>query len=304
MPPRKPHRDPLDDAMAYAASQPSEETDAAATRQHVDILRGMGLHPLGRWLQAETRPRADLPPPEPEVYNCQTCGDIGWLRTGKPLDHPDFGKMVPCPACNGPLSPEEIAKRLIAASNIPEHYRNYTLDRYNYAWVGDPEVQVKIGGFIRGAIRSLTIVGSVGSGKTHLAVGTALRCAELGYTIYFQWIPKLLQDIRATYSVNEAEERQEMAESDYLRPLFQHDVVVLDDLAAIQLRGDGKGSQWAQNILNLIIGERYQHNQQTIATVDVALPLATRTVSRLYDAAGAIIEIRSRVDRRRRGNSG
>jgi DNA replication protein DnaC len=39
-------------------------------------------------------------PPSLCVPDCPICGGIGWIRQDLPLDHPDFGKLKPCPNLN------------------------------------------------------------------------------------------------------------------------------------------------------------------------------------------------------------
>lgn len=38
-------------------------------------------------------------PPAP-IYTCKTCNDLGFVRENFPLDHPLFGRLIPCPDCS------------------------------------------------------------------------------------------------------------------------------------------------------------------------------------------------------------
>jgi hypothetical protein len=35
-----------------------------------------------------------------EVYLCQACKDMRFVTRDLPVDHPQFGKAIPCPKCN------------------------------------------------------------------------------------------------------------------------------------------------------------------------------------------------------------
>lgn len=40
-------------------------------------------------------------PARPPVYKCGHCRDLHWVRQDLQPGHPDFGKLMPCPACGG-----------------------------------------------------------------------------------------------------------------------------------------------------------------------------------------------------------
>lgn len=73
--------------------------------------------------------------PEPEIQ-CAYCGDFGMVRADVPLDHPMFGKMLPCPNPDCVVSKERTKaqwqKRLIL-SRLPERYERCTFASWKRA---------------------------------------------------------------------------------------------------------------------------------------------------------------------------
>lgn len=63
---------------------------------------------------------------------CQVCGNLGWVRGDYPVDHPDFGKAIPCPA-NCPAALEMAAEsrvRRVRYSRLSDEYKDLTLDSF------------------------------------------------------------------------------------------------------------------------------------------------------------------------------
>jgi len=50
--------------------------------------------------------------------NCKTCLDLGFLRTGLPFNHPDFGKPVPCPDCRSKAVKATTIQKLRSRSQL------------------------------------------------------------------------------------------------------------------------------------------------------------------------------------------
>ena len=49
--------------------------------------------------------------------NCPICHGIGWLRRDLPIDHPDFGKIVPC-SCRAEEVTQSARSRLYRMSSL------------------------------------------------------------------------------------------------------------------------------------------------------------------------------------------
>lgn len=59
-----------------------------------------------------------------ELPSCPVCGDAGFVRLDLPVDHPGFGKPVPCPANCAAVQAQrrDHADRLRRVSRLPEEY--------------------------------------------------------------------------------------------------------------------------------------------------------------------------------------
>lgn len=178
-----------------------------------------------------------------------------------PVGHPDFGEAFPC-RCQE----QEPAGRVAALhrySNLGE-LRRITLD--NIRPEGPLPDAVSQGMFqaAREAAAAfaanpqgwLTFTGPSGSGKTQLAVATANRCIELGFTTYFIVAADLLDHLRATYAPDNP-----VSYDDLFEQVRNVPVLALDDLS-VQAT-----TPWAQEKLFQILNHRFNAALPTIITV-------------------------------------
>lgn len=104
----------------------------------------------------------------------------------------------------------------------------------------------------------LLIIGTIGTGKTHLAVGiTKDLILHRGIACLFYDYRELLKEIQNSYNAT-----VQTTELDILRPVFETDVLVLDELGAV------KPSQWVWDTVSLILNTRYNNNLTTIITTN------------------------------------
>ncbi len=104
----------------------------------------------------------------------------------------------------------------------------------------------------------LLLIGPSGVGKTHLAV------AMLRHLILNKTIPCLFCDYRdllkqIQHSYNPSVQTTEL---ELLRPVFQTEVLVLDDLGAV------KPTEWVWDTVSVILNTRYNENRTTIITTN------------------------------------
>ena len=104
----------------------------------------------------------------------------------------------------------------------------------------------------------LLIIGQIGTGKTHLAVGI-LKELVLNKNIpcLFYDYRELLKEIQNSYNAT-----VQTTELDVLRPVFEIDVLVLDELGAV------KPTEWVWDTVSLILNTRYNNNRTTIITTN------------------------------------
>jgi DNA replication protein DnaC len=103
----------------------------------------------------------------------------------------------------------------------------------------------------------LIIIGPSGVGKTHLAVAALMHLVGKGFRCLFSDYRELLKQIQNSY--NPAAQTTEL---DLLRPVFDTDVVLLDDLGAV------RPSEWVWDTVSIILNERYNEKRTTIITTN------------------------------------
>ena len=106
----------------------------------------------------------------------------------------------------------------------------------------------------------LLLTGSIGVGKTHLAVGILQALvAERGATGLFYDYRELLKQVQNSYN------RQVQAtELEVLAPVFDAEVLVLDELGA------SKPTDWVWDTVAHILNTRYNDRRTTIITTNYA----------------------------------
>jgi DNA replication protein DnaC len=193
------------------------------------------------------------------MSECPICSGVGLVRvvseTGVWGAHPCQCQTV------------EREQKRIAAAHIPERYRQYTLDGYETAFQGAHptlgQALLTARKFVDAypvdtAGKGLLFTGSIGVGKTHLAVGVLRRLIqERGVRGLFCDYRELLKSIQNSYNP-----QVQTTELDLLRPVFAAEVLVLDDLGA------QKPNEWVWDTVALILNSRYNDKLTTIITTN------------------------------------
>jgi len=191
------------------------------------------------------------------------------------------GKWVSRPCQCQEMEREE---RRIAAARIPHRYRDCTLDAYEIYHEADRslgEALLTARRFVEEypagtAGKGLLFTGSIGVGKTHLAVGVLQRLVrERGVKGLFADYRELLKNIQNSYNP-----QVNTTELELLKPVFAAEVLVLDDLGA------QKPNDWVWDTVALVLNTRYNDRQTTIITTNyVDLPAAAGALSDAERAA-------------------
>jgi DNA replication protein DnaC len=216
----------------------------------------------------------------PAAATCPRCNGSGWV----PLAG-DALRVEPC-ACQGDLR----RRQRITAANIPPRYYHCRLEtfypRSNAALLtAKGRIQEFADGWLPGINngRGLLLMGSCGSGKTHLAVAALLEIIDSSKPgrLLFSNFQDLIQEIQASFDSDESPSKSEI-----LRPLLEVDLLVLDEL------GSQKPSLFVQDILYYVINSRYNGQRTTIFTTnfseDLGDRIGERLRSRLYEMAEEI----------------
>lgn len=189
--------------------------------------------------------------------SCPICNGTGW----QVRQHENEREVVRC-QCRV----RDRGERLLAAAHIPERYLHCELQNFKY----DPEdnAQKSIGAakFLAGRFveeyptdkTGLLLVGTVGVGKTHLSVGIIKALVrEKGIHCLFCDYRELLKSIQNSYNPS-----VQVTEMEILRPVFDAEVLVLDELGAV------RSTEWVFDTVNYILNSRYNDNRTTIITTN------------------------------------
>ena len=104
----------------------------------------------------------------------------------------------------------------------------------------------------------LLLIGDIGVGKTHLAVGIIKELIlSKGIACLFYDYRELLKQIQNSYN-----DSVKATELDVLRPVFETEVLVLDELGAV------KPTEWVWDTVSLILNTRYNDKRTTIITTN------------------------------------
>src|SRR6202034_2585860 len=129
-----------------------------------------------------------------------------------------------------------IGEHRVAAARVPRRYQHCILDSFTVLLGCDSSLRAAHATARRFVEaypvetdgRGLLITGSIGVGKTHLAVGLLLALVEeRGAQALFYDYRELLKQIQHSYNP-----QVNSTELDVLKPVFEAEVLVLDELGA------------------------------------------------------------------------
>ncbi len=130
--------------------------------------------------------------------------------------------------------------------------------------------------------RGLLLMGTVGVGKTHLAVSILKGLTERGFNCLFYESGSLLKEIQNSYNVY-----TQSSELKVLAPIFDAEVLVLDELGA------SKPTEWVRDTMANIINTRYNDKKLTIFTTNYLDDRRVEREETLEDRIG--VRLRSRL---------
>ncbi|GAB4314593.1 MAG: ATP-binding protein [Candidatus Sumerlaeia bacterium] len=206
-------------------------------------------------------------PPEPtspagDGELCPRCEGRGFVFN-------DDGSVQPC-SCRQQVA----AGERLAAARIPARYAGKELSTFEplnaqlktilsaaraYVEAFDPKA----------AKSGLLLLGPVGCGKTHIAIGILKELLRKGYTGLFVNLPDFFNQLRATYG-----EEAVRSEMDVIQEVMDAEVLVLDELGA------RAPTEWLLDRLYVIINHRYNAVRPTIVTTNA------QSEQELIDAVG------------------
>ncbi len=202
---------------------------------------------------------------------CKICDGAGFRIVPREVEHRANGVVVertiegmaePC-ECRVALR----STRMIEQARIPQRYAHCTMDNFAPMYTGKKnksltEALLKSRGFAKGFPldtdgKGLMFVGPIGVGKTHLAVGLLRSLiTERGASGLFYDYRDLLKRIQDSYG------RRDISERQVLGPVFEADVLLLDELGA------AKPTEWVWDTVQHILNTRYNDRRTTIITTN------------------------------------
>ena len=231
---------------------------------------------------------------------CPICGGIGFITRDVPIDHPDFGRAIPC-RCREQVITEARLTDLRRASNLGA-LTHMTFESFLPDGIGlNPEKQRNLRQafeqcrtFAENPQGWLVLKGGFGCGKTHLAAAIANYQIERGHPALFVVVPDLLDHLRAAFSPTSEITYDERFEAVRTAPLL-----ILDDL------GTHSATPWAQEKLYQIFNYRYNAQLPTVITTNHELEeIDLRLRSRMVDPSLSTICTILAPDFRRSGIGG
>jgi DNA replication protein DnaC len=195
------------------------------------------------------------------VEICPLCEGTGWKTIRAKAGEERERRVTRCDCQLRARS-----QSLLVAARIPRRYEHCELASYTSDFPGaHPSLALAHLTATRFAHEydprdgtGLLIIGKIGTGKTHLAVGiTKELILNKGVSCLFYDYRELLKEIQNSYNST-----VQTTELDVLRPIFETEVLILDELGAV------KPTEWVWDTVSLILNTRYNDNRTTIITTN------------------------------------
>jgi DNA replication protein DnaC len=185
---------------------------------------------------------------------CSLCEGTGWKSVS-------IGSERRVTRCDCRLQAR--AQALLTGARIPKRYEHCELSNFEFdgphrALASSRLAACKFVEEYPVDNTGLLLIGSIGVGKTHLAVGIIKELIlSKGIACLFYDYRELLKQIQNSYN-----DSVKATELEVLRPVFETEVLVLDELGAV------KPTEWVWDTVSLILNTRYNDNRTTIITTN------------------------------------
>lgn len=181
---------------------------------------------------------------------CSECEGTGWV-----LVETEGKQLARRCACYF----ERQARMIWEQARIPRRYQNCSLKNFEVHNDSHRDALKISKQFVKNYPAQevgLLFIGPCGVGKTHLAVAIIRELIEKkNVSCSFYDFRELIRDIQSTFTPE-----SNISESEVLAPVFDHQVLVLDELGA------KRTTAWVEETVFYIINQRYNQKKLTIFT--------------------------------------
>jgi DNA replication protein DnaC len=205
---------------------------------------------------------AELTLTKTQIEVCPLCAGTGWKTLpASPAQNPLQNKDRRVTRCDCQLQAR--TGTLLAAARIPRRYEHCELMTFEVDGLYRSLATARMAAckFVEEYPvdqTGLLLIGTIGVGKTHLAVGIVKELIRSkGIACLFYDYRELLKEIQDSYN-----DSVKTTELDVLRPVFEAEVLVLDELGAV------RPTEWVWDTVSLILNTRYNDNRTTIITTN------------------------------------
>ena len=202
-----------------------------------------------------------------EIELCNICGGAGYVHPLKVDGKVDYSSVTPC-SCQADKIKVERHQRYLKFCHLPAESDGLTFEAFQTKGNKTLESALAYAKELASGVQAtkwLTLIGTTGCGKTHLAIAICRQWLNEGKVARYGFVPLLLKELKDGFELNG--EYSYRARFDALCSI---PLLVLDDL------GVEKSTEWAQEQLQTIIHYRGLN----------ALPLIVTTNRPLSDLKG------------------
>jgi DNA replication protein DnaC len=205
---------------------------------------------------AQSKDEDSIFPMKVSAEICPLCEGTGWKTVSQNGDR----RVTRCDC-----RLKARAETLLEAARIPKRYEHCELSEFDTHFDGaHPSLAKALVSAKRFVSEypvektGLVLIGPIGTGKTHLAVGIIkelIRTKQIS-CVFYEY-RDLLKEIQASYSASEL-----ISEVKILQPVFESELIVIDEI------GSMRSTEWVEEMVGYILNTRYNNQKTVIITTN------------------------------------